>query len=578
LSTKKSLRFVRFLKTTYGHRCEKRDFTHAAMQRLSCSEEVAETMYNFYSVFKGQSSYGTRSEEKSSSNRVEICSLAAFFVAQTYRQCVSTSTEFLCTDAFPKAEASSNSTPRKKKAKSPVTSPSSPASPRLISSLSTMPSTSQLHHVKKWLPQLLSTIAEEETISQRDFDALDIIFEGGYDFSKRAKQLSSVCNLYGRRRHRLLEGKLREDAKCKDDGERSKIEDRVSVSKILAWLRAALTVHAPPPSCAETRLARKESKLRGSKTSDTYDDEDDDEMGNEHGASSSKLSADAFVFRRSPITFHGIADDVRIASHDDDAYHRNVEIRNCTNARIFVVAPVRFVTVVGCAHCTIFVAAASCVSSIANCEHVDVVVASKNVRILNLVDSVIHMYTPQRPVVMGDCRSIALAPHNVLRSARLSRIVRLAELSTKTTSSNRWSDPTYISRLARHPDRSLTKQSKKASTSELPAVDFIPFSVPGLTSNSTEAVAKRPSDRYLFPLPERYADAVRRRTAHLHSVRKEICSADFGDDKQGDIQSAIVGEFQAWLLRSPKHSSLLVSLMKQQARGNNPRGSGGAIN
>jgi hypothetical protein len=97
---------------------------------------------------------------------------------------------------------------------------------------------------------------------------------------------------------------------------------------------------------------------------------------------------------------------------DVDGPDADLKINFCQNAYIYVLAPVRFATLLGCSNCTVVVGAVRKCITVEHCEGVKVVCAARRVRLCNSVDCDTFAYTPEQPLILGDCRGLRIAPYN----------------------------------------------------------------------------------------------------------------------------------------------------------------------
>jgi hypothetical protein len=270
-----------------------------------------------------------------------------------------------------------------------------------------------------------------------------------------------------------------------------------------------------------------------------------------------------------------------VVNDDDNKILRNLVIQNCTNVRIHVPGHVRFASVIGCNRCTVLIGAVSKICSVEHCEHVDVTIATRSLRVLNTVHSTLYSFCATRPLLLGDCRSIRLAPHNLIRSKMSRNVVRAAKLffnhdregENNMNFWNRAFDFTSLSSHYSHPPLSPSSPttSKASAFSELPCSDFVTFALSGATTSPSpdddKIDAKTDSSRHhhqhhhsrtLFPLPREYVSALQERRKRVADLRKMITSAGLNRDQQKDIQDAIVSRFEKWLLKSSKHGMSLL--------------------
>ena len=248
---------------------------------------------------------------------------------------------------------------------------------------------------------------------------------------------------------------------------------------------------------------------------------------------------------------------------------RDLLIQNCTNVRIHIPCNVRFASLVGCNRCTVFIGAVSKICSVEHCEHVDITVATRTLRVLNTVHSTLYSFCTTRPLLLGDCRSIRLAPHNLIRSDLCKDFVRSANL--RDEDENFWDsalDCTNMSSHYSHPPLSPSSPttSKASAFSELSCSDFVTFALridlmkeKKIDSKHASSKSKKHHHQTLFRLPRKYASALKERRSRVAEVRRLIESAELSRDQQQDVQNAIVSRFEKWLLKSSKQSVSLLN-------------------
>lgn len=65
-----------------------------------------------------------------------------------------------------------------------------------------------------------------------------------------------------------------------------------------------------------------------------------------------------------------------------------------------------------CSNCTVFVLAVRQLCTVDKCENVAVTLSCSMVRVGNTIDSQFYYYGPMGPILYGDNRNIQLGPHN----------------------------------------------------------------------------------------------------------------------------------------------------------------------
>ena len=272
-----------------------------------------------------------------------------------------------------------------------------------------------------------------------------------------------------------------------------------------------------------------------------------------------ELSRDAIV-----VSHESGGPTIVVKSENDEKCPRDLVIQNCTNVRIHVPFDVRFASLVGCNRCTVLIGAVSKICSVEHCEHLDITVATRSLRVLNTVHSTLHSFCTTRPLLLGDCRSIRFAPHNLIYSHVMKDIVRRANLRDEDENFwNRALDCTNMSTHHSHPPLSPSSSapSKASAFSELPCADFVTFAwsidrttKEENTDTKNSGIKSRTHHQTMFRLPRKYSSALQERRNRVVEIRRLIASAGLSLNQTQDVQDAIVSRFEKWLYKSSKRS------------------------
>lgn len=116
----------------------------------------------------------------------------------------------------------------------------------------------------------------------------------------------------------------------------------------------------------------------------------------------------------------------------------DVVLSACRDMSIYICRPVRHVKIMDCINCIIMTAPAVGVVSLDRCERVKLSCVCDLLRMSNCLDSLVNVYTPRSPVLMGDNRGIQLGPFNSAYPG-LDRHLRQTHVETGS-SSGAWSE------------------------------------------------------------------------------------------------------------------------------------------
>lgn len=518
---------VTFARALERERCTVECFINRAQRELACSEEDAKLIVDFFKIF--------RDDEDDVDDVVDAAQASLYVLSQTYkRPSPSLSADFI-NEPFPSPRregdakrskktkrsptASDPKTPRKRR--SPVRSSPSPPSPRCSAlKLRTSDASSRLFFLKSHLNDVLRIVVPERyeaNVQRRHVDALSILFDAGFDLDRRLPRLSDACP------SNWWISVFEDDSKLGSDADdETDVETDVTIEMVSSWMSESLTINEVAYPSLEAPSTTSPLSRSTARITPRTDD--------------GKNELDVFP----PVCVSDLSGKTMfVSSHE--ARGRTVYIHHCTDSRIHVPTHVRFVSVVGCNRCTVFVGAATGICSVEYCDQVDVTVATRQLRVNNSLDCVIYTYTPQRPILYGDCRSIRFAPHNVFSSTRLKEIV--ATLGKKSAK-NQWNNPMDFTSARK-------SQKKRVASTTLSPDEFVPFTSEVLCDETTV------STTMLYELPDEYTAALRQRDRDVALMREKIAAMNLTSEQTKALHSSLAERFHTWVSKSSKYRSLL---------------------
>lgn len=116
----------------------------------------------------------------------------------------------------------------------------------------------------------------------------------------------------------------------------------------------------------------------------------------------------------------------------------DVRVVDCTDAHVYILFPVRRLTMLSCSAVTLFAAAASSTAVLA-CSDVSVHAATGRVSLANSLDARLYLHVCSRPVLVGDVRGVAFGPYNSVYP-RGELVAAAAAAGVDLTAVNRWND------------------------------------------------------------------------------------------------------------------------------------------
>lgn len=219
--------------------------------------------------------------------------------------------------------------------------------------------------------------------------------------------------------------------------------------------------------------------------------------------------------------------------------HANeIRISNCSDSHFYLMSSFGRVSLIACHNCTLFVCA--CVSlSLINCVNMRVHVIARVCRLTNCFDTHVYLCTNRSPQIVGENRGLLFAPYNAaFAKEEVDQYLAVMGIDPKANVWDKFYRPAYRSRsTSDKTDPDLTP----AVASVLPPELFLPFAVPvekrktpsdedvdpkGKIRASEDSERDEANSRALFavhlPLPEAYAEQLRKKGAEVFNIRREI--------------------------------------------------------
>ena len=90
----------------------------------------------------------------------------------------------------------------------------------------------------------------------------------------------------------------------------------------------------------------------------------------------------------------------------------DLAISDCSDVHMYLLQPFEHVTIAACTGCTIVVGAVAGLLHIVDCEKTTITSASRRIITSNSSDTLMCVFTPSPPLLVGDNRNCQFAPHN----------------------------------------------------------------------------------------------------------------------------------------------------------------------
>ena len=163
--------------------------------------------------------------------------------------------------------------------------------------------------------------------------------------------------------------------------------------------------------------------------------------------------------------------DLNLPGSQSNSRLHDLAISDCSDVHMYFLRPFENVTIAACTGCTIVVGAVAGLVHVVDCERTKITTASRRILLSNSCDTIMNVFTPTPPLLVGDNRSCQFAPYNTyyegLREDLLATGLAAAAVPAENQSpfhgsrsienegawpplqcaSNKWKQPIEISKL-----------------------------------------------------------------------------------------------------------------------------------
>ncbi|MBN3307279.1 TBCC1 protein, partial [Amia calva] len=213
----------------------------------------------------------------------------------------------------------------------------------------------------------------------------------------------------------------------------------------------------------------------------------------------------------------------------------HVKLHRCCEAFIYLLAPLRSVSVEKCRRCTLVLGPVQTAVHVQGCEDVRVVCAAGRLSVAASSYCTFHPLTPRRPLLLPGNEALTLAPFHTHYPALEDHMAR-AGLAVVPSA---WDRPLLLGSEG-PPDNPPFRLMPPGEFFRL----VVPFEMEGDTSEVPGG------------LPPAYQRAVAAREHRVQSWRKSITEAKLSKDQRRQLESLVEKKFHEWLLESGHRQQL----------------------
>ncbi|XP_010622496.1 TBCC domain-containing protein 1 isoform X3 [Fukomys damarensis] len=223
-----------------------------------------------------------------------------------------------------------------------------------------------------------------------------------------------------------------------------------------------------------------------------------------------------------------------LAKSSDTLVGAHVRIHRCNESFIYLLSPLRSVTIEKCRNSTFVLGPVETVLHLHSCDSVKVIAVCHRLSISSTTSCVFHILTPVRPLILSGNQSITFAPFHTHYPMLEDHMARTG----LATVPNYWDNPLVICR----------ESSDSNVFQLLPPCEFYVFIVPFEMEGDTTEIPGG--------LPPAYQKALSQREQKIHIWQKTVKEARLTKDQRKQFQLLVENKFYEWLVNTGHRQQL----------------------
>ncbi|XP_048583098.1 TBCC domain-containing protein 1 [Nematostella vectensis] len=231
-----------------------------------------------------------------------------------------------------------------------------------------------------------------------------------------------------------------------------------------------------------------------------------------------------------------------VAKASDTYAGSNLKIHRCHYSYIYVLCPLRSVTITKCHDSTIVLGCVNTAVNIIGCQNVLFIMISNQVSMSACLNCSFHLCTPTRPLILTGNEGLTLAPYHTFYPKLEEHLKSPWGVATFP---NEWNNPLL---LGNGHSEYLDDSSCPEVYREMPLEDFFTFNIPFNMKGSTDGSP--------IPLPEKYENALQDRENIISGWYQTVKDASLNKPQRAQLQGIVQKRFQDWLTESGNGSQL----------------------
>ncbi|KAM9305571.1 TBCC domain-containing protein 1 [Gastrophryne carolinensis] len=216
-----------------------------------------------------------------------------------------------------------------------------------------------------------------------------------------------------------------------------------------------------------------------------------------------------------------------LAKSSETLVEARVKLINCSESYIYLLSPLRCVTIEKCRNSTIVLGPVQTVLHVQMCEHLNVVSVCQHLSLSNTASCTFHILTPTRPLLFSGNQGVVFGPYHTYY-AMLEDHMGQTGLATLP---NYWDRPQFFS-----------SESDPHVWTLMSPQEFYPFVVPFEMEGDTTEIPGG--------LPPVFKKSMEQRQHTFRMWLKTVKEAKLAREKKNMFQALVEHKFNEWLLKT----------------------------
>ncbi|XP_029653049.1 TBCC domain-containing protein 1-like [Octopus sinensis] len=299
----------------------------------------------------------------------------------------------------------------------------------------------------------------------------------------------------------------------------SKSSQTVPLQSLYHWLKENLIPNPFGPSACVSSGRRLSWRMLG------------EESRNENSFKRGRIATNAHIVPRDAIKgnkviFMSQVSKQTVARCSATLEFSNVKIHRCHGSNLYLLTPLRSVTIQKCRHTRIILGPVETTVHVEHCEFVTIIAPCYRIVINNSQLCTLYLLTPNQPVILNGNDSIRLSPFHTFYPKLEEHLLKVG----LDANNNLWDQPICLG--SDHREVAPVWELMKPQ-------DFYTFNIPFEMEGATKSIP--------CELPQPYQDAITQRHRSVVTWQKLVKDAKLSPEQIKEFQEVIETHFFIWL-------------------------------